>query len=100
MRRSQPRWRSRTAGLYNLNKLDEAEEKVFEVSDNFSSHLQWTAKSFIVLSDVYVAKDNTFQAKETLKSVIDNYPKDDKHYSDIINEAQNKLNIINNDSNE
>lgn len=86
--------------LYNLNKLDEAEEKVFEVSDNFSSHLQWTAKSFIVLSDVYVAKDNTFQAKETLKSVIDNYPKDDKHYSDIINEAQNKLNIINNDSNE
>ena len=24
--------------------------------------------------DVYVAKDNVFQAKETLKSIIENYP--------------------------
>ena len=30
--------------------------------------------SFITLSDVYVAKDNVFQAKATLKSIIENYP--------------------------
>lgn len=84
--------------LYKSNKYDEAEEKVFFVSDNYSSHIYWTARSFIILSDVYVAKDNVFQAKETLKSVIDNYPEDERDYSGIIQEAQNKLNIINNDS--
>ena len=29
---------------------------------------------FVTLSDVYVAKVNVFQAKETLKSIIENYP--------------------------
>lgn len=81
--------------LYNSNKYDEAEEKVFYVSDNYSSYLYWTARAFILLSDVYVAKDNAFQAKETLKSVIENYPEDEDNYNEVIEEAQNKLNLIN-----
>lgn len=85
--------------LYKLNEYDKAEENVFNVSDNYSSYIYWTARSFIILSDVYVAKDNVFQAKETLKSVIDNYPENERDYSGIIKEAQDKLNIINNDSN-
>ena len=75
--------------------IDEAEEKIFEVSDNYNSYLYWTARAFIALSDVYVAKDNTFQAKETLKSVIENYPQDEQHYNEIIEEAERKLNNIN-----
>ena len=86
--------------LYNLNKLDEAEEKIFNVSDNYSSYIYWTARSFIKLSDVYVAKDNTFQAKETLKSVIENYPQEGDHYNEVVSEAQSKLNLINKESNE
>ena len=77
-----------------------AEEKIFDVSDNYSSYIYWTARSFIRLSDVYVAKDNIFQAKETLKSVIENYPNDDDNYNEVVNEAQSKLNIINKESNE
>ncbi len=57
---------------YQLNRLDEAEGRVFDISDHFGSHEYWVAKSFILLAEVYVAKDNTFQAKETLRSVIDN----------------------------
>lgn len=66
---------------YNLGNYDEAENAVFYISDNFSnvSHY-YVAMSFIVLSDVYVAKGNIFQAKATLQSIIDNYtagePKD------------------------
>ena len=86
--------------LYNLQKYDEAEEKVFEVSDNYSNHIHWTARSFIVLSDVYVAKDNDFQAKETLKSVIDKYPKDEANYNNIVKVAQEKLDVINARTNE
>lgn len=81
--------------LFKLSKYDEAEEKVFDVSENYSNYIYWTARSFIVLSDVYVSKNNDFQAKETLKSVIDNYPKDEANYNDVVKEAQDKLDIIN-----
>ena len=69
-----------------LKQYDEAENKVFDISDNFSKYDYWVAKSFIALADVYVAKENYFQAKETLRSVIDNYKG-----SDLKQEAQAKL---------
>lgn len=86
--------------LYNTQRYDEAEEKVFFVSDKYSNYTNWTARSFIILSDVYVAKDNIFQAKETLKSVIENYPDDEADYAEVIDLAQEKLNDIENTSNE
>ena len=73
---------------------------MFFVSDKFSNYINWTARSFIILSDVYVAKDNIFQAKETLKSVIENYPDDEADYTEVIDMAQEKLNDIENTSNE
>ena len=69
-----------------LGKYDEAENKVYDISDNFSKYDYWVAKSFIALADVYVAKDNFFQAKETLRSVIDNYKG-----NDLKQEARAKL---------
>ena len=89
-----------TICLYNTKQYDEAEEKVFFVSDKFSNYINWTARSFIILSDVYVAKDNVFQAKETLKSVIENYPEDESDHKEVVNMAQEKLNIIDKTSNE
>lgn len=86
--------------LYNTQRYDEAEEKVFFLSDKFSNYINWTARSFIILSDVYVAKDNIFQAKETLKSVIENYPDDEDDYTEVVDLAQDKLNDIENTSNE
>lgn len=77
---------------YGLQKYDEAESKVFHISEHFSSQSYWVARAFITLSDVYVAKDNVFQAKETLKSIIENYPGED-----LKQEAQNKLNEIEKD---
>ena len=69
-----------------LKRYDEAENKVFDISDNFSAYDYWVAKSFIALADVYVAKENYFQAKETLRSVIDNYKG-----NDLKQEARAKL---------
>ena len=69
-----------------LKRYDEAENKVFNISDNFSTYDYWVAKSFIALADVYVAKENYFQAKETLRSVIDNYKG-----NDLKQEARAKL---------
>ncbi len=77
---------------YKMGKLDETEKKVFDISDNFSNYSYYVAMSFITLSDVYVAKDNVFQAKATLRSIIENYPGGEP--KDL---AQQKLTAIEND---
>ena len=59
---------------------------MFAISEDFSAYNYWVARSFIALADVYVAKENYFQAKETLRSVIDNYKGDD-----LKTEARRKL---------
>lgn len=80
---------------WKLANLDETEESVFYISDNFSGYSYYVAMSFVTLADVYVAKDNVFQAKETLKSIIDNYPGGEPKEL-----AQRKLaEIVNNESN-
>lgn len=74
---------------FKQNKLDDTENRVFDISDHFGSHEYWVAKSFILLADVYVAKDNVFQARETLRSVVDNCS-----IVELKNEAQNRLSQI------
>lgn len=74
---------------FKMNHLDDAESRVFNISDRFGPYEYWVAKSFILLADVYVAKDNLFQARETLRSVIDNCS-----IAELRTEAQNRLNQI------
>lgn len=57
---------------YLQGNLDQAEKKVFEVLVNIA-YEYWSVKSYILLGDIYVEKGNTFQAKHTYLSIIDNY---------------------------
>ncbi len=52
----------------------EAQQLAFALSEDYPNEVYWVAKGFILLADTYVARGNVFQARETLKSVIDNYP--------------------------
>jgi len=54
-----------------------AEDKIFAMADRYPSYEYWLAKSYILLADIYAANDNIFQARETLKSIIENYSGDD-----------------------
>ena len=74
---------------FKMGNLDDAENRVFDISDHFGSHEYWVAKSFILLAEVYVAKDNLFQARETLRSIVDNCS-----VAELRNEAQDRLNQI------
>jgi TolA-binding protein len=58
---------------YITGKNTEAENGIFELAESYSSYDYWVAKGFLLLSDVYMANDNEFQARETLKSIIENY---------------------------
>ncbi len=70
--------------LYNLalisyrdNKLEEAENLIYELPDKYAEYDYWIANGFILLADVYVGRDNIFQAEQTLTSVIENYKGED-----------------------
>ena len=73
--------------LIRQNKMQEAEDEVFDFIEKTTPHQYWMAKSFVLLSDIYVAKNDEFQAIHTLQSVIDNY---DVKNDGIIELANNK----------
>jgi len=75
---------------YDAAAYDQAEKTLFALAEDFASYDYWVAKGFILLADVYVKKNNTFQAKQTLQSIIDNY-----EGQDLVVTAREKLNAIN-----
>jgi Uncharacterized protein conserved in bacteria len=59
--------------LLQQKKYDQAEQEVFSFAEKNTPHQYWMAKSFILLAQIYVQKNDIFQAKATLQSVIDGY---------------------------
>jgi tetratricopeptide (TPR) repeat protein len=76
---------------YNQEQYELAEKEIYEFIDMNTPHQYWMAKILILLADVNVAKNDLFQAKHTLQSLIDIYTIPD---DGIIEEAQKKLNNI------
>ncbi|MBR0170534.1 MAG: tetratricopeptide repeat protein [Bacteroidales bacterium] len=65
--------RCRQAEILLLDKKYNRAEKIIEgiVADASSDY--WLAYSFILWADIYYARGNNLQAKQTLQSIIDNY---------------------------
>ena len=61
------------AEMMMLTQRYDKAEKIIEsiVADASSDY--WLAYSFILWADVYYARGNSLQAKQTLQSIIDNY---------------------------
>jgi len=79
---------------YNIARIEylkghyKASQKTcFDLVKDLPNYDYWVTKTFILLADNYVALKDTFQAKATLQSVIDNYKGND----DIIPTAKQKL---------
>lgn len=62
---------------FRQGDLAKAENLIFELSNDFPAQEYWKAKGFIMLAEIYAATDNAFQARQTLQSIIDNYPGQD-----------------------
>jgi TolA-binding protein len=58
---------------FDSGDLAKAEKEVFNFAERNTPHQHWLAKSFIVLANIYAKRDDFFQAKATLQSVIDGY---------------------------
>ena len=61
---------------YDQKRYKESEKVLSELSNQASSDF-WIAKGYILLADNYLRQGNTFQAKATLQSIIENYEGED-----------------------
>jgi len=75
---------------YLKHRYKESQKTCFELVKDLPNYDYWVTKAFILLSDDYVGLKDTFQAKATLQSIIDNYKGND----DIIPTATQKLEAL------
>jgi TolA-binding protein len=76
---------------YRQNNKTQAENEVMDFITKGTPYQFWLGKSFLLLADIYLDKGDEFQAKHTLKSVVENYGNDT---DGIKNEAARKLAAI------
>ncbi len=76
---------------YRQNNKTQAENEVMDFITKGTPFQFWLGKSFLLLADIYLDKGDEFQAKHTLKSVVENYGNDT---DEIKNEAARKLAAI------
>ncbi len=82
----------RLAKLYfDKKQYDLSEKEINQFIEMNSPHHYWLAESFLLLSDVFLKKDDAFQARYTLQSIVDNYASKE---DGILERAQSKLNVL------
>ena len=73
---------------FDSGEYEQAEKLVYELADSRTPHSYFLGKAFIVLGDIYVMKDDTFQARATYQSIVDGYtPVDDG----VVDEAKKRI---------
>ena len=58
--------------LFKQQKYEDAIKEAFKVNANYSAYDLWLGRAFLLLGDIYTAQHDTFQARATLNSIIDN----------------------------
>ena len=76
---------------FRQNKKTEAEKEIDDFIAKGTPYLFWLGKSFLLLSDIYLDNNQEFDAKHTLRSLIENYNNDTDGVKD---EASRKLAAI------
>lgn len=76
--------------LYNQKDLDKAEEEIMDFARKGTPHQYWLAKAMVLLADIYILRDDDFQAKQYLLSLQANYTVND----DIQPQIKQRLDAI------
>ena len=78
---------------YDRGDFEQVEAKVYAFSDAGSPQTYWLAKSFIVLGDSFMERDELEQAKATFESVRDGYTPSDEN-DDVLDNVKMRLSKI------
>ncbi|MCB0635514.1 MAG: tetratricopeptide repeat protein, partial [Lewinella sp.] len=81
------------AYIYYLQRnLPRAKELTLEANRESSGYPYWVAKCVILLSDIFVEQGDLYNGRAALEALLDNYNED----PEVVAEAQQKLNRVNN----
>ena len=80
---------------YKQGDFKKSIETLYDLNTNYSSYEKWLSKSFLLIADNYIALDENFQAKATLKSLIEKSP-----IPEIVEQAKNKLKLLEEEENQ
>jgi tetratricopeptide (TPR) repeat protein len=61
--------------LFNEKQYKQVYETLISLNNDFGAYEEWVGKSFLLLADNFIAQDDLFQARHTLQSLIDNFPR-------------------------
>lgn len=59
--------------LFKKGDLDSSEAQIMEFASMNTQQQYWLARSFVLLADIYIVRDDLFQAKQYLLSLKQNY---------------------------
>lgn len=76
---------------FKRGDLDKADSEARNLLKRKPSYDYWIAKALILQSRILILKDDLFQAEQTLRSVIDNYPVQDDGILDEANVLYDEL---------
>ncbi|MEI7675993.1 MAG: tetratricopeptide repeat protein [Bacteroidales bacterium] len=76
---------------YQSDNYKKAETEVFDYIDKGTPHQHWLARSFILLTDIYIKNNDLFQAKQYLLSLKNNYKEHDPEIETMIDERMLKV---------
>ncbi len=62
--------------LHKNNEHSKSLEELFKLTKEYIGYKKWTDKAFILIADNYISMEEIFQAKATLKSIINNSEND------------------------
>ncbi|GAB1450393.1 hypothetical protein MASR2M47_04490 [Draconibacterium sp.] len=79
---------------FHQKEMKKSEDEITDFISKNTPYQYWLGKSFLLLADIYLSKNDQFQAKHTLKSLYENYNDDD---DGIKAEAAKKLLVIENE---
>jgi TolA-binding protein len=67
-------------------QFKQSNETLYDLNNRFGSYDYWLGQSFLLITDNYIEMDEIFQARATLKSIIENAPEEE-----IVEAAERKL---------
>ncbi|MFN8355893.1 MAG: tetratricopeptide repeat protein [Spirosomataceae bacterium] len=71
---------------FKNKQYEVAKKTCYDFIDQFSNYDKWLDKNFLLLADIFIATNDTFQAKATLNSIIENSPN-----PETVQAAKNRL---------
>ena len=77
--------------LFSQKKYEECEKEIIQFLEKSTPHQYWLGKSYILWAQVFIARNELFQARYTLQNVLEHYKIAD---DGILTEVSDLLNFI------